>query len=454
MKKKNGFTLIELLAVIVILAIIALIAVPTVMNIINKANKSAFKDSAYGLIKAGELFYTDQLLENAGLYQDKTFTFPNDASKLEIKGSKPTGGYVTVNKEGQVSMAVTNGKYCVTKSFEDDDVTIADNVEDCIIPISITDITLTEESMTISKGETKAIELTILPNNATNKTLNYSSSDENVATIENGVITGIKGGTTTITISTTDGSNISKQIDVEVEELEPIMTSTNSCIQKGNTCSDEEIKAGVLVNVQVNDTKNYDFYVISNTADEVTLIMDRNLGEKVAWVSKVDYNDDTNYGSSGNNNKGPITALNYLNSQTKDWKNIPTIEEYTYNNNLNGTTNTYGYQKLEIQNGVGKLTSQDGEIETEVTGVSKARLLTYEEYNTIKTNNSNVTPTWLRGNLSSSNTTEKPYGYWLLKAYPSFSDSGCRINYFGDVADSNVTSDATIGVRPVITLSK
>ena len=54
---KKAFTLIELLAVIVILAIIALIAVPVIMNIINKANKSAFKDTAYGVIQAGELYF-------------------------------------------------------------------------------------------------------------------------------------------------------------------------------------------------------------------------------------------------------------------------------------------------------------------------------------------------------------------------------------------------------------
>ena len=53
-KNKKGFTLIELLAVIVILAIIALIAVPVILNIIDKANKSAFKDTAYGIISAGE----------------------------------------------------------------------------------------------------------------------------------------------------------------------------------------------------------------------------------------------------------------------------------------------------------------------------------------------------------------------------------------------------------------
>ena len=81
-KKQKAFTLIELLAVIVILAIIALIAVPTVMNIINRAQKSAFKDSAYGMLKAGELYYTNMLLEPAGMTSDKMFTFPNNIEGL------------------------------------------------------------------------------------------------------------------------------------------------------------------------------------------------------------------------------------------------------------------------------------------------------------------------------------------------------------------------------------
>jgi len=51
-RNKNGFTLIELLAVIVILAIIALIAVPVILNILDKSNKSAFKDTAYGIVSA------------------------------------------------------------------------------------------------------------------------------------------------------------------------------------------------------------------------------------------------------------------------------------------------------------------------------------------------------------------------------------------------------------------
>ncbi len=60
MKNKKGFTLIELLAVIIILVIIALITVPVIINIIERAERSAFKDSAYGIIKAGEVYYSNK----------------------------------------------------------------------------------------------------------------------------------------------------------------------------------------------------------------------------------------------------------------------------------------------------------------------------------------------------------------------------------------------------------
>ena len=134
MKRKNGFTLIELLAVIVILAIIALIAVPVVMNIIGKANKSAFKDSAYGLLKAGESYYMSELLEDAQeITEDKVFTFPNNIEGLEFKGSKPSKGSMTVRKDGKVSMAIANGKYCVTKGFDDEDVIIKEDDGTCVL---------------------------------------------------------------------------------------------------------------------------------------------------------------------------------------------------------------------------------------------------------------------------------------------------------------------------------
>lgn len=99
----KGFTLIELLAVIVILAIIALIAVPVVMNIITRARQSASADSAYSVLKAAELFYTDQLLTNpTEAFNGTVFTFSDAGASpaLDIQGTKPTAGNVTLDSNG------------------------------------------------------------------------------------------------------------------------------------------------------------------------------------------------------------------------------------------------------------------------------------------------------------------------------------------------------------------
>ena len=124
---KKGFTLIELLAVIVILAIIALIAVPVILNIINKANKSASKDTVYRIIEAGELYFADQELDITGMKANKEFEFPNNIDGLQIKGKLPNKGKMIVNTKGEIALAVSNGRYTVTKGFEESEVTITES---------------------------------------------------------------------------------------------------------------------------------------------------------------------------------------------------------------------------------------------------------------------------------------------------------------------------------------
>ena len=233
-------------------------------------------------------------------------------------------------------------------------------------------------------------------------------------------------------------------ISIKESYINHVMTSASNCINSG-VCPN-----GTLISVQVNDSQNYNFYVIKDTGTELTLIMDRNIGTQVAW-----YKDDDDATNNETNNLGPITALNYLNSQTSSWTNVVPIKRYIYNNNLNGTKNTYGYQKLEIENGTGKLISKDGSIITTLTGTNRARLLTYEEAETLKTANSNTTPTWLYTNLSSANTIEAPSGYWFLMANPSYSYYGRCITNSGNVINNHRVYRADhYGVRPVITIQK
>ena len=130
MKSKKGFTLIELLAVIVILAIIALIATPIVLNLINKARQGAAKDSAYGVRKAGELYYQAVLLKDPSTSADSvsvsfddgvvTVTPAVEGINFELDGKKPESGVITISDKGEVDGAVVvSGYLCsIPKSGE------------------------------------------------------------------------------------------------------------------------------------------------------------------------------------------------------------------------------------------------------------------------------------------------------------------------------------------------
>ena len=370
-RTKRGFTLIELLAVIVILAIIALIAVPVIMNIINKANKSAFKDSAYGVIKAGELYFAEQVLEPNGIVEDVTMQLPD--VRLQLKGEVPEGS-VLITKEGKIAIAVHNNRYCVTKGLDDNDVTITEDYESCEnpgLPKTLTDLVTT------------SAEVTSIPACVTNKT---------------------------------------------------------------------ECNPGTLVAIQVNASEVYNFYVIDETDNEVTLIMDRNIYEagsttdiNVAWINAEDYeeanaDDNTSCDATSCNDEGPITALSALKERTSSWTNIPE-RVYTYSDDGGGNK----YENF--------------------IDISRARLMTQSEINDFGCDDTpsegTSCPYMFYRNLVMTGD-DNVYGYWLSTANSSNGVSAFALTSYGTFAgvsgqyvyEYSTTSPYKYGIRPVITLTK
>ncbi|MBE6148667.1 MAG: hypothetical protein E7167_04180 [Firmicutes bacterium] len=96
------------------------------------------------------------------------------------------------------------------------------------------------------------------------------------------------------------------------------LIENNECIKKGNVCSLQDIKNGVYVDVEVNDKKSYGFYVISNTENEMTLIMNENIADNIDWHHELI------------NMKGPLEALGQLSDYTYSWTKIDIIDNYTY----------------------------------------------------------------------------------------------------------------------------
>lgn len=79
-------------------------------------------------------------------------------------------------------------------------------VEETSTTISVTGVTLDQSEAEIEVGGTVTLTPTIVPSNATTKTVTWESSDDAVATVANGVVTGVAEGTATITVKTTDGN--------------------------------------------------------------------------------------------------------------------------------------------------------------------------------------------------------------------------------------------------------
>ena len=80
--------------------------------------------------------------------------------------------------------------------------------------IKATSITLSQTSVTLSAGESISLTATITPENATNKTITWSSSDSSVATVSNGKVTAVAVGKATITAKASNGLSSTCNIEV------------------------------------------------------------------------------------------------------------------------------------------------------------------------------------------------------------------------------------------------
>lgn len=71
------------------------------------------------------------------------------------------------------------------------------------MPVESVALNKTEASIEVGAGET--LIATVLPENASDKSVTWESDAEAVATVEDGVVTGVSAGEAIITVTTTDG---------------------------------------------------------------------------------------------------------------------------------------------------------------------------------------------------------------------------------------------------------
>lgn len=105
--------------------------------------------------------------------------------------------------------------------------------------IQVESISLDKTELEITEGETLTLIATIKPENATNKNVIWSSSNEEIATVEDGVVSAIKEGEATITAKTEDGgktATCSVKVNAKVYPVESIsLDKTGASLKVGET---------------------------------------------------------------------------------------------------------------------------------------------------------------------------------------------------------------------------
>ena len=332
-------------------------------------------------------------------------------------------------------------------------------------------------SCTISNGNVTCDGQTI------DYTVNGQAPTSGSITFNNGIVTGYTLCMSDYRITKSDNnvtsekaancvvSNVTVYTLGQLVQYDPV---NNEACTTGETCYKWRV-------ITVDDTA-------ANTT--ITLQMDHNLVNLTAWINQTDYNNDTNWNNNIRNNKGPITALKALETETASWDDSLKLN-YTYDTSLGGTNTGYNYGTLSCTNGTCIAAGNT------ITTNLKARMITGEEVSTITvaagaeegtraynwtlasdnhyyfSNTGQVLGTttsgtgstelsWLVENtfaLGKGGATSNTYGnanqgYWTLSPRASDSRYAWLVDYSGSLSRNSADYGGYAGIRPVITLPK
>ncbi len=149
---------------------------------------------------------------------------PDDATDKSVSWTSSNSGVATVTN-GTVS-AISEGESIITAKAGDKTATCRVTVQKKII--NVTSISLDQTSAELFEGETLTLAATVLPQNATDKTITWKSSNASVADVDNGLVTAIKVGETTVSASAGDKTATCKVTVKQRPHVSSLTLSENS----------------------------------------------------------------------------------------------------------------------------------------------------------------------------------------------------------------------------------
>lgn len=219
--------------------------------------------------------------------------------------------------------------------------------------VPVTGLSLSQTTLNLATiGEMKSLSCTILPTNASNQNLVWSSSSAQVATVANGVITAVGNGTATITVRSVDGNftaacnvtvNVATQIEFTVGDSVKGLRRINDQIifyVNGATFADihYRLNNGPQLNIAMTSSGGSNF-IHSITGLKAGDILDYsftyNPGNGALDTSYYQYIHGITTGSGNNDGGSTVSNLALNKSVTTSGNESPELSgNYMVDNNL------------------------------------------------------------------------------------------------------------------------
>ena len=168
---------------------------------------------------------------------------PDDATDKTVTWSSSDAAVATVDETGKVT-AVKEGTATITAKAGEKTAACEVTVKKKVIAVEA--VTLDKAELSITKGESATLVATVTPDNATDKTVTWSSSDADVASVdETGKVTALEGGNATITAKAGD-----KTATCEVTVTVPVESVT---LDQTSLTLEEEQTATLVATVKPDD---------------------------------------------------------------------------------------------------------------------------------------------------------------------------------------------------------
>ena len=195
---------------------------------------------------------------------------PAEADNKKLKWTSLTPDIATVTEDGMLTGLKMGTAQIKAEALDGSNISKTFNVE--VTGLSVSSISLPTTPVSVVKTKTGKIKVVVEPLESDNQKLTWTSSRTDIATVDNeGVVTGKKVGTTRITASTTDGTNLKASVDVNIEPLKvETMTFAESSVSIVKT-EDKTIK--LTLNSEEVDNKR----MIWTSSDESVATVVQNM---------------------------------------------------------------------------------------------------------------------------------------------------------------------------------